>query len=53
MWGLLNAWQAVVFAPFENVVVCPMTHILSQGKPDYPVLGQTFYPVSFLKTTVL
>ena len=26
MWGLLNVWQAVVFAPFENVVVCPMTH---------------------------
>ena len=26
MWGLLNVWQAVGFAPFENVVVCPMTH---------------------------
>ena len=25
MWGLLNVWQAVGFAPFENVVVCPMT----------------------------
>ena len=40
------------FAPKQNERDCPLTH-MSQGKPDYPVLGQTFYPVSFLKTTVL
>ena len=36
MWGLLNVWQAVGFAPFENVVVCPMT-ILLWGKAKYPL----------------
>ena len=48
MWVLFYVWQATGFAPFENVAVCPMT-FLSQGKPDYPLLGQTFYPVKILE----
>ena len=39
MWGLLNVWQAVVFAPFENVVVCPMTHTLEKECEDLKIAG--------------
>ena len=37
------------FAPKQNERDCPMTDVVSQGKPDYPVLGQNFYPVKILE----
>lgn len=37
-------------APDDNEL-CPVT-FLSQGKPDYPLLGQMFYPVELKKSTL-
>lgn len=39
------------FALKLNNHFCPMT-FLSQGKPDYPLLGQMFYPVELKKSTL-
>ena len=39
------------FAPKEDKKDCPLT-LLSQGKPDYPVLGQNFYPVDVSNNSV-
>ena len=39
------------FAPKQNERDCPMTRQLLQGKGFYPVLGQSFYPVSNIKLT--
>lgn len=36
------------FALKLNNHFCPMT-VISQGKPNYPVLGQNFYPVHTAK----
>lgn len=61
-----NSWATNIIAQNNRNVICECSFrtvnnaleddvsiILSQGKPDYPVLGQTFYPVSSLKKTVL
>ena len=39
------------FALKLNNHFCPMTELLLQGKSFYPLLGQSFYPVSNIKLT--
>ena len=42
--------QDRIFAPKLDNPFCPMT-VISQGKSLYPLLGQSFQPVSNIKLT--